>query len=93
MLRNDDLGAALVQLGDDRVAVKGFVGDPFAELDAVDQRADADGVEAMPGQERKANLIAERVGEKHADRGINSVLSGLLRIGFVSPKSDFVNTE
>jgi hypothetical protein len=64
MLRNDDLGAALVQLGDDRVAVKGFVGDQSAELDAIDQRGDADSVEAMPGQERKANQIAERVGER-----------------------------
>lgn len=64
MLRNDDLGPALVQFGDDGVAVEGFVGDQSAELNAVDQGGDANGVEAMAGQECEANQIAERVGER-----------------------------
>ena len=36
VLRDDDLGAALVQVGDDSVAVEGFVGDQAAEIAAVE---------------------------------------------------------
>ena len=52
------------QRGKDGVAVEGFVGDQPTELDALDQGSDADGVETMPGQEREANQIAERIGER-----------------------------
>jgi hypothetical protein len=39
MLRDHDLSAALVEVGDDVVAVEGLVRDQGAELDALDQRA------------------------------------------------------
>lgn len=50
MLRDDDLGAALVQVGDDGAAVEGRVGDQPAESDAVDERQNADRIESMAGQ-------------------------------------------
>ena len=50
-LRDDDLGAAFVQLGDDPVRVERLVGDQAVELDPVDQRRDADGVVALAGQQ------------------------------------------
>src|SRR5262252_10889158 len=64
MLGDDDLGAALVQLGDDRVAIESLVGDQRVKLDSVDQRRDADRIEAVSRQEREANEIAERIGER-----------------------------
>src|SRR5690348_13379898 len=63
MLGDNDLGAALVEVGDDGVAVEGLVGDQRTERDAVDQRRHADRVEAMAGQQDKTDQIAERVGE------------------------------
>jgi hypothetical protein len=45
----DDLGAALVQLGDDRVAVESLVGDQRVKLDALDQSRDADLSKRWPG--------------------------------------------
>jgi len=63
MLRDHDLGAALVEVGNDLVAVKGRVGDQGAELKAIDQRRDPDSVEALSGQQHKADEIAESVGE------------------------------
>jgi hypothetical protein len=50
MLRDHDLGAALVEVGDDIVAVEGLVGDQGTELDAVDQRPDPHRVIALPRQ-------------------------------------------
>ena len=38
VLRDHDLGAALVEIGDDVVAVEGLVGDQGAEFDPLDQR-------------------------------------------------------
>ncbi len=38
MLRDDDLCPALVEFGDDGIAVEGLVGDQCAEIDAVDRR-------------------------------------------------------
>ena len=61
MLGDDDLGAALVEFGDDRVAVKSLVGDQRVKLDALDQRSDADCIEALPRQQHKAHEIAERI--------------------------------
>src|SRR5688572_27751296 len=63
MLGDHRLGAALVEIGDDGVAVEGHVGDQRAEGDAVDQGLDTDGVEPMAGQQDEADQIAERVGE------------------------------
>src|SRR5216683_4542056 len=74
MLRNHDLGAALVEVGDDVVAVEGLVGDQRAELDALDQRRHADGIEALPRQQHESDEIAQSVGEgqdfgRHAPLG------------------------
>src|SRR5665213_490126 len=63
MLGNDDLCAALVQVCDDRVAIKGFVGDQSAEGETLDQRCDANSVEAVARQQDEAYEVAERVGE------------------------------
>src|SRR5260370_22631171 len=74
MLRNHDLGAALVEVGDDVVAVEGFVGDQRAKLDPLDQRRHADGIEALSRQQDESDEIAEGVGEgqdlgRHAPLG------------------------
>ena len=63
MLRNYDLRTALIEFGDDGVAVEGLVGDQGAELDALEQRRDPDRVEALPRQQHEAHEIAERIGE------------------------------
>ena len=57
------LRAARVEFGDDPVAVEGLVGNQAAKLDALDQRRDADRVEAVSRQQDEADQIAERVGE------------------------------
>jgi hypothetical protein len=64
MLGDNDLRAALVQFGDDPVAVEGLVGEQRAKFDSRDQRRDADGVETLAGQQNEADQIAERVGER-----------------------------
>ena len=64
MLRDDDLGTALVQIGNDGIAVEGLVGDQTAECETVDQRSDAHRIEAMARQQNKADEIAERVGQR-----------------------------
>ncbi len=64
MLGDDDLRAALVQRRDDPVAVEGLVGKQGAKFDALDQRRDADRIEALPRQQNEADQIAERVGER-----------------------------
>src|SRR6266849_2468994 len=60
MLRNHDLGATLVEGGDDVVAVEGLVGDQRARLDAVDERRDADSIEALSWQQDESGEVAER---------------------------------
>src|ERR1700756_3114890 len=74
MLRNHDLGATLVEGGDDVVAVEGLVGDQRAKVEAVDERRNADGIETLSRQQDEADQIAERVGEgqdlgRHASFG------------------------
>src|SRR6185437_5883205 len=64
MLRDDDLGSALAQLGDDRVAVESLVGDQRVKLHSVDQRRDADRVETLARQQHEAYEIAERIGQR-----------------------------
>src|SRR5713101_6028130 len=64
MLRNHDLCPALVEAGDDIVAVEGLVGDQRAELDAIDERRNADSIETLSRQQDEADQIAERVGER-----------------------------
>ena len=64
VLRDDDLGTARIEIGDDGIAVKGLVGDETTEIETFDQGLDADRVEAMAGQEFEAHEIAERVGQR-----------------------------
>src|SRR3954451_12544113 len=63
MLRDHDLGAALVEVGNDLVAVESLVGDQGTELDALDQRRDPDRIEALSGQQLEADKIAQGIGE------------------------------
>src|SRR3954449_9306433 len=63
MLRDHDLGAALIEIGDDVIAVEGGVGDQGAEFDALDQRRDPDSVEALSGQQNEADEVAQGIGE------------------------------
>ena len=51
----DDVDAALVQVGDHRIAGRGFVSDRSVELDGVDQRGEPRSIDVMPGQERQAD--------------------------------------
>src|SRR5260370_30570368 len=74
MTGNHNLGAGVVEGGDDVVAVEGLVGDQRAELDALDQRRHADGIEALPRQQHESDEIAQSVGEgqdfgRHAPLG------------------------
>ena len=64
VLRDHDLCAALVEVGNDGIAVEGLVGDQSAEGDSVDQRSDADRIETVAGQQDEADQIAERVGQR-----------------------------
>src|SRR5262249_36131933 len=64
MLRDNDLGAAGIEVGDDGIRIKGLVGDQRRKCDPVDQRRQADGVEALSGQQDEANEIAERIRQR-----------------------------
>jgi hypothetical protein len=63
MLRNHDLGAALVEVGDDVVAVERLVGDQRAKFNAVDEWRDADGIETLSRQQDESDEVAQGVGE------------------------------
>jgi hypothetical protein len=64
MLGDHDLRTARVQVRNDPVDVEGLVGDQSAELDRLDQRANADRVEALARQELEPDKVAERVGQR-----------------------------
>ncbi|MER8880829.1 hypothetical protein NKI11_30740 [Mesorhizobium sp. M0684] len=90
MLRDNDLGAAVVQIGDDGVAVESLVGDQPAEGEAVDERRNAYRIETMAGQENEAHEIAERISERenlggHAARAHGKPVAG--SSGFLRGKS------
>ena len=57
MLRDDDFGAAFVEIGDDGITVESLVGDHAAESDAVEQGRNADRIEAWPGMRRKRTRL------------------------------------
>ena len=57
VLRDHDLCAALVEVGNDGIAVEGLVGDQSAEGDSVDQRSDADRIETVAGQQDEADRL------------------------------------
>src|SRR6266704_1519185 len=56
--------AALVEVGDDVVAVEGLVGDERGEFDPLDERWDADRIEALSRQQDESDEIDERIGER-----------------------------
>ena len=64
MLGDDDLGTARVEIGDYGVAVERLVGDQRVEGQSLDQRRNANRVEAMARQEYEAHEITERIGER-----------------------------
>ncbi len=55
MLGDDHLGAAFVQVCNDRVGVESFIGNQTAKLDVFDQGSNADGVVTLAWQEDKAD--------------------------------------
>ena len=63
VLGDDDFRPAFIKVGDDPVGVEGLVGDQPAELDALDQRGDADGVEPLSWQQNEADQVPERVSQ------------------------------
>src|ERR1700682_4373947 len=75
MLRDHDFGAALVEIGDDVVAIEGLVGDQGAERDALDQRRDSHRVETLSRQQHESDEVAQGIGEgqdlgRHAALGL-----------------------
>ena len=60
MLGDDDLGATLVEIGNDAVAVEGLVGDQSAEGEALEKRFDTDRIETLAWQQDKAYEVTER---------------------------------
>ncbi len=64
MLSDHYLGAALVEICRDGVAVEGYIGDPAAEDQPINQWRHADRVIAMAGQKNKAHEIAQRIGQR-----------------------------
>src|SRR3954447_4628301 len=63
MLSDHDLGAALVQVRDNVIAVERRVGDQRPKGEPVNERRHAHRVEPLPRQKHEAHEIAERVGE------------------------------
>src|SRR4051812_49100704 len=87
MLGDDGLGAALVQVRDDVIAVERRVADQRPKGEPVDERRHAHRVEALPWQEHEAHEIAERVGERQ-DLGGQAALgpaNGLARSPPLAP--------
>src|SRR3954462_724478 len=64
MLGDDGLGAALVQVRDNVIAVESGIADQRPKGEPVNERRHAHRVEALPWQEHEAHQIAERVGER-----------------------------
>jgi len=62
-LRDDDLGAALGQIGDDPVRVERFVCFQPTELNTLDEVFHADGIVALAWQHVKPDQINKGVGE------------------------------
>jgi len=64
VLGDNDLGAARVQVGDDGVAVEGFVSDQRGKIDALEERRHADRIVTMAGEKVEAHEVAERIGQR-----------------------------
>src|ERR687889_247709 len=68
MSRDEGLGAACIEVGQDGVAIEGGVGDQRPKGEPVNERRHAYGVEALPWQKHEAHEIAQGVRE-HQDFG------------------------
>ena len=64
VLRDNHLGAAARQIGDESIRIKCLVGDETAEYDAFDQWCHAHRIVSLPWQKNKADEIAQCVGER-----------------------------
>lgn len=59
MLRDGDLCAAFVEIGDDVIAVECLVGDQAIEFDTVNEGCNADRIEPLPLQQNETHQIAQ----------------------------------
>ena len=57
MLRDDDLGAARIEIGDDRIAIESLVGQQRAEFDASISGATPTVSKRCPGKRRKRTRL------------------------------------
>src|SRR4051812_6510051 len=79
MLGDDGLGAALVQVRDNVIAVESGIADQRPKGEPVDERRHAHRVEALPWQEHKTHQIAERIrqGQDFAGQAAFGAANGL----------------
>src|ERR1017187_2726240 len=75
MLRDNNIGATLVQNCDDRVAVERFIPEQRTEIYSLNQMLNANVFEALSWQQDKADQIAECIGQsedfgRHAALGL-----------------------
>ena len=61
VLRYDDFGTSIIEVGDDVIAVERFVSEQSPELDAVNQWRNADAVEAVAWHQVEAHEIAQSI--------------------------------
>ena len=59
MLRDDDLGTALVEVSNDGIAGEGLVGDEAGKGETVDERSNAYRIEMMAGQKNLGEYYSE----------------------------------
>jgi len=83
-LRDDDLGASLVQLVDDPVGVERCVGDQAFELDVLDQGLDTDRIVAISWQQDEADQVAECISQSQ-DFGGPAALGAANRLALSPP--------
>ena len=57
MLRDDDFGTALVEVGDDGIAVKGLIGDEALKGETVDERSNPTVSKRWPGRRTKRTRL------------------------------------
>jgi hypothetical protein len=86
MLGDDHLGAAVIEFGDERVAIEGLVGEQGLEGDTFDEGRHADAVVALAGHQAKAHQIAQRVGECE-DLGGHAALGKAYGLTLIPPFS------
>lgn len=73
MLRNDNLGTAVVERCDNRVAVERLVPDQRTKIDPLNERLDANSVKALSWQQDEVNQIAQRI-DQSEDFGRHTAL-------------------